>query len=104
MQAPSATGAGITHVALSHTEARERAVVLGLGTSATARVLFDAGFRNVDAAPGRSFLRETPERYDVIVVRSSRVWRAGSSELESRELYELAKDRLSAEGRTHFAP
>ena len=47
---------------------------------------------------GRSYVRRTPERYDVIFSEPSNPWIAGVAALFTREFFEAARDRLAPGG------
>lgn len=47
---------------------------------------------------GRNFLLLSKEKYDLITMEISSVWFAGSTNLYSREFYQLANERLKHEG------
>ena len=47
---------------------------------------------------GRSVLRRTDRRFDVITTEPSNPWMAGMSSLFTREFYELCRDRLNEDG------
>ncbi|HEX2269299.1 MAG TPA: fused MFS/spermidine synthase [Pyrinomonadaceae bacterium] len=46
----------------------------------------------------RTFLRVTPERYDIIVSEPSHPWVPGVANLFTQEFFELGRDRLSEQG------
>jgi spermidine synthase len=49
-------------------------------------------------ADGRNYLLAARERYDVIISEPSNPWIAGVGNLFTREFYQLARDKLSADG------
>jgi len=46
----------------------------------------------------RTFLRVTPNRYDMIVSEPSHPWVPGVANLFTQEFFELGRDRLNDEG------
>ncbi|MBI4332753.1 MAG: fused MFS/spermidine synthase [Chloroflexi bacterium] len=50
------------------------------------------------AGDGRNFILNSPEKYDVIVTQPSNMWVSSSSNLFSKEVFELYKGRLAENG------